>query len=454
MRKFFLLLLIFFFLSKETFASLGDFSISDEAKLGKKFYVYITSHYPLVHDPYIVNYVRKLANRIKRILPPQPFDITVDVIYSPQINAFAGPGGHVFVYTGLISIMGTEEELAGVLCHEFSHVTQRHIARNIKRQKFLTMGSLVGVLAGALIGKSVGEAIAVGSMAGAQSAMLKYTREEEREADEIGIQYLTKAGYPPSAMISAFLRLKREKILSGENNVPPYFLTHPGIEERISYLKYMVKLMHSKGKSISNKEFNKAKTLIIAHYTDPDKGMDLISSLPNKCERLLARAVLMSRENRVREAEKLFSNDSCGKELNFYFREKGRFYFELGRLDVALEFLNKAIREDPKDYFALYFRGRIYGDMGKYKLAVDDLTKVLEYVPHDSEVHTLLGRIEGRYISPFYGYLHYAYAAMYRGNKEDVVKYLSRAKSLAKNKNEKDLLKKFEEQYKRWKRYW
>ncbi len=214
----------------------------------KKFYVYITTHYPIVYDPYIVNYVRGVAKRLKAVLPPQPFDITVDVIHNSQINAFAGPGGHVFVNTGIIVLMDSEAELASVLAHEFSHVTQRHIAANIKRQKFLTVGSLVGLLAGALIGSSVGQAVAMGSIAGVQSAMLKFTRKQEREADQVGIQYLTKAGYPPSSMVKAFLKLKKQKTLSGENNVPPYFLTHPGIEERISYLEQMEKFFPVKGK--------------------------------------------------------------------------------------------------------------------------------------------------------------------------------------------------------------
>ena len=453
-RKIIVFFIILVWISNISFASVGDFTISDEAKLGKKFYVYITTHFPIVYDPYIVNYIRGIANRLKSALPPQPFDITVDVIYSPQINAFAGPGGHVFVYTGIIVLMDTEAELASVMSHEFAHVTQRHIAESIKRQKLFSIGSLVGVLAGSLVGSSVGHAVAVGSVAGVKSAMLKHTRKQEREADQVGIQYLVKAGYPAFAMVKAFLKLKKQKVLSGENSVPPYFLTHPGIEERISYLEQMQKFFPSKGRNISNKHFEKMKALVLAHYTDPDLALDLAPRLKDQCCRRLVKSFALLKKNKIKEAEQLIKDDYCEKKLEFWDREKGRFYFRLGKMADALKYLNRAIKLNDKDYFALYFRARIYGEEQQPKLAIDDLNKILEFVPFDSEIHTILGRIMGRYVSPFYGYIHYAYAALYKGDKDRVNRYWSRAKSLARSNQEKMALKKFEQEYNKWKKYW
>ncbi len=458
-KKIYIYLLIIFFLFSNTksFASISDFSIADEAKLGKKFYFYLLTHYPIIYDPYIQHYLNKLVSKIKKGLPPIPFDITINLIYNKEINAFAGPGGHVFVNTGLVLAMENEAELASVLCHEFAHVTQRHIAQNIKRQKLLTVGSLVGILAGALIGKSAGHAVAVGSMAGVQSAMLKYTRAEEREADQVGIQYLTKAGYPASSMIEAFLKLKRHKTLSGENNIPPYFLTHPGIEERISYLKTMVKYLHNSNNGIKrnlNRDFDKVKALIIGHYSDKEAGLELVKKLSGECEKRVATAILYSRNNMFNEAEKLFEDDLCQRELPYYFREKGRFYFQMGKLSIALNYLNKAISIDSKDYFALYYRGRIYEALDELKLALKDMEKILEYVPHDSEIHMILGRIKGRLVGPFYGYIHYAYAELYKGNKNMMFKYYNRAKAMAKSENEKNMLKEFYKKYQEVKELW
>lgn len=447
-------LIFFFFLNTSLKASIGDFSISDEAKLGKKFYFYVLTQYPIIFDPYIQDYLNKLSNKIKGVLPPIPFDITINLIYNKEINAFAGPGGHVFVNTGLILAMESEAELASVLAHEFAHVTQRHIAQNIKRQKLLTVGSLVGVLAGALIGKSAGQAIAVGSIAGVQSAMLKYTREQEKEADQVGIQYLTKAGYPPWSMSKAFLRLKRHKTLSGENNLPPYFLTHPGIDERISYLENMEKYLSSENNANLDSGFEKVKALIIGHYSDKEAGFENVKKMSGECEKKIATAILYYRNNKIKEAERLFGDDSCEKELPYFFREKGRFYFKVGRLSIALNYLNKSIEKDPKDYFALYYRGRIYESLGELKLALQDMEKILEYVPYDSEIHMIIGRIKGRLVGPFYGYIHYAYAELYKGNKDGMFKYYERAKSLAKSENEKKMLKELYKKYQDVKELW
>lgn len=435
-------------------SSIGEFSISDEAKLGKKFYLYVLTHYPIIYDPYIQNYLEKLSNRIKQSLPPIPFDITINLIYSNEINAFAGPAGHVFVNTGLILAMENEAELASVLAHEFAHVTQRHIAQNIKKQKILTVGSLVGVLAGVLIGKAGGQAIAVGSMAGMQSAMLKYSREQEKEADQVGIQYLTKAGYPPSSMAKAFFRLKRYKTLSGENNVPPYFQTHPGIESRIAYLETLSKYLRNGNSHNLNDSFEKVKTLIIGHYADANNGLELAKKLRNKCERKVAQGILYYRLNKIKEAKTLFEDDSCEKEIPYFYREKGRFYFKAGDMELALKYLNLALDIDHKDYYALYYRGRIYESKGNLSYALKDMTKVLEYVPHDSEIHMILGRIKGRLYGPFYGYIHFAYAKLYEGNKDEMFKYFNRAKTLAKTTKEKDILNQFQKKYKEIKDLW
>jgi len=447
------MILFLFFSSPGLQASVMEFSIHDEVKLGEKFYNYIRAHYPIVYDPYVNTFIKGLSHRIIRAIPPQPFHITVDVIRDPQINAFAGPGGHVFLNTGIIELMDNEAELAAVICHELAHVTQRHLAQNIERERLLTVGSLVGMLAGALIGRSVGSAVAFGSVAGAQTAMLKYTREEEREADQIGIQYLTKAGFPPKAMIGAFEKLRRIKIMSGENNIPPYFLTHPGIEDRISYLSDMLKNLPSPHFHPSP-IFLKIKALILGEYSDPARGIKMVEDVlkgASPCELTLARAILFSRLNQIKTAEKLFSHTKCAATIPVWYREMGIFYFNLGRLNTALKCLNLGLREYPDDYFALFFRGRIYGSQGKVDKALADLKRVLNYAPEDSEVHEVMGRILGRYRSPFLGFLHFAYAALYRGNKKMAMSYIKRASALAKTREEKRELKIFKKRFRAWK---
>lgn len=170
-------------------AGFMDFSIKDEAELGRKFNALIRSRFPLIEDPLITDYVRDMLQDILGTMPPQPFPVTVSVLLDNSINAFAAPAGYVFLNSGLILQMEHSSEIAAVLAHELAHVSQRHIARNIERSKMLSIGTLVGVLAGAMLSGSseAGEALAMGSLAGGQAAALKYSRDDEREADHIGL---------------------------------------------------------------------------------------------------------------------------------------------------------------------------------------------------------------------------------------------------------------------------
>lgn len=142
--------------------------------------------------------MKYLLDRLVKALPPQPFDFKATVVLHNSLNAFAVPGGYVFVFTGLIMNLDREDELAGVLAHELAHVTQRHVASRLERAQYLTIGSLLLAIAGVAAGGPGGGALAVGALGAGQSAMLNYSRVDENEADHIGLQYLVAAGYPPA----------------------------------------------------------------------------------------------------------------------------------------------------------------------------------------------------------------------------------------------------------------
>ena len=165
-------------------ALFGSFGVKDEKELGRKFDVLVRSRMPLVEDPEIKGYIQSIVDRLSKTFPPQPFPFTANVLLHNSMNAFAVPGGSVFVHTGLIMQLDHESELAGVLGHELAHVTQRHIATRMERAQAVTIGSLVGALAAALLGGGQGSgAIFAGSVAAGQAAMLNYSRMDEPEAD-------------------------------------------------------------------------------------------------------------------------------------------------------------------------------------------------------------------------------------------------------------------------------
>ena len=134
-------------------ALFGEFTLKDEMEMGREFDALVRSSMPLVEDPEVRNYVQDIVNRIVGTLPPQPYKFRTSVLLEPSLNAFATPGGFVFVHTGLIQNLNHESELAGVLAHEIAHVTQRHIAKRMERGQVVSLATLAAAVAG-LVRKS------------------------------------------------------------------------------------------------------------------------------------------------------------------------------------------------------------------------------------------------------------------------------------------------------------
>ena len=171
-----------------------DFTLSDEIELGRKFSILVKSQLPLVDDPEVKNYVTGIVQRLLDNIPQQPYTFEVNVLMAKPINAFAAPGGFIFVFTGLILAMDNESQLAGVLAHELAHVTQRHIALRIERGQIIGLLSTILALGGMFLGGSGKGAAMAGSMAAGQAAMLNYSRIDEADADHVGLSYLIAAG--------------------------------------------------------------------------------------------------------------------------------------------------------------------------------------------------------------------------------------------------------------------
>jgi len=213
-------------------------SPQQEYQLGRAFMQQIRQDASLVNDPQVDDYLNALGHRLVLAADPQPFPFTFFIIKDPTINAFAAPGGFIGVHTGLISAARSEDELAAVLAHEISHVTQHHMARAYEAASKLSLPTAAAVLAAILLGvgsqnSQLGEAALVATQAGSAQYQINFTRHDEREADNIGMQTLERAGYDPHGMPEFFQRMLKQSQLYGDQ-VPAFLLDHPVTTARIA----------------------------------------------------------------------------------------------------------------------------------------------------------------------------------------------------------------------------
>jgi predicted Zn-dependent protease len=211
-----------------------DLSPAQERQLGEEIMREIRRDPAWLDDPEVEEYINRLGQRLVAASPEPGRAFEFFMVRDTMLNAFALPGGYIGVHTGLILAAESESELAGVLAHEIGHVTQRHIAQLIGKQKQMSMVMLASILVAIAARDSrIGEAAITSGVAGATQAQLSFSRDFEREADRLGLQTLEAAGFDARGMVSFFERLQRATRLY-ENNAPAYLRTHPLNTERIS----------------------------------------------------------------------------------------------------------------------------------------------------------------------------------------------------------------------------
>ncbi|MCW5954875.1 MAG: M48 family metalloprotease, partial [Propionibacteriaceae bacterium] len=210
-------------------------SYEGERGLGQQFDLALRQQAPLVEDPDVVAYVNRIGSRIAATLDQSYFDYQFAVIRDPRINAFAVPGGYVYVHSGLLAALHNDDELAAVLGHEIAHVHAHHVVRQQEKSTVLNYTALLGTLL-SIVQPAVGSL----ATAASQAAKLQYTREFEQEADYLGARYMQAAGYDPRAMLDFFTLLSDQQRLT-PSSAPPYLQTHPWSDERLDRLEAVLK---------------------------------------------------------------------------------------------------------------------------------------------------------------------------------------------------------------------
>jgi len=212
-------------------------SVADEITIGKQAQLKVRKETPQVKDPAAQAYVTRIGRRLAAHAAAEQYPFSFSIANYREVNAFALPGGPVWVNRGAIQAAGTESELAGVLAHEIAHISQRHAAQQLSNAMVTTLGLN---LLNALLGNAGGAAAAnIAARYVASGAFLKFSRDDEQEADRVGVRIMTRAGWDPHGMIELMESI-REQEKRDPSSVEIFFSNHPSPKDRLALLAHVV----------------------------------------------------------------------------------------------------------------------------------------------------------------------------------------------------------------------
>lgn len=383
-------------------------SPSAEEELSIRFMKAVKERFEMVDDPVVVRYVESLGERIVKVLPPQPFQYRFFVIDESSYNAFAGPGGVIFINSGLISAMDNEHELAGILGHEITHVYARHISDRIARSKKIGIVTLAGLVSAIALGAtgagSVASAAVLGSMAAGQTMELAYTRDDETQADQLGVEFLVKAGFNPQGLLTMMEKI-RQRQWFGTDQIPTYLRTHPAAENRVAYLGSWIE--SKKGDtslvpiSTASVAFLKMRNRIKAAYGDfqgaEDYFQKALAKTPDDAMTLYGAALVAERKEDYREAieglKKVLPRHAFDTDI---LTDLGRVYFKAGQYQKARQLLKSALSQNQTLLEGRYFLGRTDMELGDLDAALDSFEAVLNKQPTYRQNAYFLAQVYGR----------------------------------------------------------
>jgi len=238
----------------------NKYSPAEDVKVGREAAEEVRKQLPLLRDGSVDDFVDRIGDRLVAEIPAEfshpEFRYSFDVVNMSDVNAFALPGGPMFVNRGMIEAARTDAEVAGVMAHELSHVILRHgTAQATKGQKF-QIGAIAGQILGSIVGGRTGQVISTGSQLGLGTYFLKYGRDYERQADLLGAQIMARAGYDPRQMANMFRTIQAQ----GGNRGPEWMSSHPDPGNRYEAINREAASLRVEGRADTGDEFQSARS--------------------------------------------------------------------------------------------------------------------------------------------------------------------------------------------------
>jgi predicted Zn-dependent protease len=385
-----------------------------EQELGKRFALEAREQLPLIDDVEIEEYVTRIGQKIVAALGKQPFTYEFSVMRDARINAFAVPGGYVYINAGLLVAASDDDEVAGVLGHEIAHVNAHHLMRQEEATRLLNYATILGVLLSA-----VHPAVGAGAAAMNAAAQLKYRREFEQEADYLGATYVQQAGYDPSGMLDFLKKMLDQQRLT-PTSAPPYLQSHPLTDARLNNLEAILRTHQWEGRPRPGTSLGLARVQLLARAR-MEPAQELV-------EAYWRAAATQPADGRLRyllglayfetgSFEPARESFEAAQRLGFgdVSRELGRTWLRLRQPEKARELLSRAAETAPDDPLAHHELGKVLETLDDSEGAMREYERALQLAPGFEEAHYNLGMLAGRAGRYGEGFYHLGNAFKLRG---------------------------------------
>ena len=237
----------------------NKYTPAQDVELGQKAAAEVDKELPMLRDGDVTSFTSSIGRRLVDAIPQElrhpEFRYRFQVVNVREINAFALPGGPMYVNRGMIAAAHTEGEVAGVMAHELSHVALRHGTAQATKATKYEIGTLIGAVVGSIIGGNVGSAVAQGTQFGLGTAFLRFSREFERQADLLGSHIMADAGYDPIEMASMFKTIEKQ----GGSGGPQWLSSHPNPGDRYAYITREASLLEVQDPVNDTRAFTKVQ---------------------------------------------------------------------------------------------------------------------------------------------------------------------------------------------------
>jgi predicted Zn-dependent protease len=375
-----------------------------EIRIGSDFLRTVYQSGAVLQDPEVSSYIQHLGSTLVNYADEQPFEFTFFLVRNNDVNAFAVPGGFIGVHAGLIETSSNENELAGVLAHEITHVAQRHLARRIadmSNNQFLPLGAMLAgvLLAGAGGGGDASTAMIYSGVALQQQQMINFTRNNEVEADRLGLKILYAAGFDPTGIPTFFRTMQRNRYSS---NLEPfrYLITHPLDNARITEAQNRIdKLPPQPRKSSNDYYLMKARLKSLTH-NDPRLLLESLEkdikakAKPTPAD-TYALVQALERAGNYTQARSMIQKLADAEPENIHYQlALARSLNKSGNAAQAVAVLRKMQSIYPDNFSVTYYYAETLKDIKRPKEGRDLLKAfLLKYPSPIMESHKLLAEL-------------------------------------------------------------